>query len=226
MRKTIHFTKEDYDSFERFVKTGEYDAKHQDLLGNINIGAINCSFIIREEAGDPTDKCIYGKKHAALDCDINVLKDNKDYSGSAIYYGAPFDYFTGFFVEMKETYEDTLAGILMQIDEIINEDEELKEAAERTDLTWDKLAMQKLSYSIKDQLISIAAVTPFELNKDPWEMTKSELDEAKIEAATYVHWVKSPEYYQSVPAIIDFNEPIPVFEGNFNDLQEMGLNHG
>lgn len=79
----------------------------------------------------------------------------------------------------------------------------------------------KYTYLIEDQLISIAAATPFSLKKDPYNMTEKELLEAEKEAAKYVHWIEIPDCYQSVPALKDSIKELPIFKGNFQELKDL-----
>ena len=79
---------------------------------------------------------------------------------------------------------------------------------------------KKTHYPMEDQLISIAAATPFVLTKDPYDMDEDEIDEAATEAEKYVHWIDSEDCYQAVPALLGSNTEIPCFEGGFADLKK------
>lgn len=79
----------------------------------------------------------------------------------------------------------------------------------------------KKAYPMEDQLISISAVTPLHLSKDPWDMDEQELDNIIDEASKYVHWIDVDYCHQAVPALIGRDIEIATFDGTFEDLKAL-----
>lgn len=134
MEKKITFTKESYDYFKRVITTGRLE-NFDDFLGQIMEGAVCCDLIILEDDGCNGEDYCYGGKFM-INCQFFLLGKDTGYGERN---GIPYDYISGFYGYLKDTYEETLDGIVKQFDELIAENPELKEGAANNELTWESM---------------------------------------------------------------------------------------
>ena len=134
MEKKITFTKENYDYLKRVITTGEYE-NYNDFLGKIMEGAVCCDIIILEDPGYEGEDYCYGGRYM-IDCKFYLLGKNTGYGERS---GIPYDCVSGFYGYLKDTYEETLNGIVKQFDELVAENPELKEGITNTKLTWESI---------------------------------------------------------------------------------------
>lgn len=132
MNYTIEFEKKDYDYLMDVIKTGHVEDGIEDC-GFVNIGAVNCELMIRENCGKG-DR-FYGENGVGLDANFYLLGKDTDYAETES--GIPYSHEDGFYVEVKDTYEDTLEQLLKEIEEYINSNKDLLTGSKNTELTWD-----------------------------------------------------------------------------------------
>ena len=134
MGKKITFTKDNYDYLKRVITTGKYE-NHNDFLGKIMEGAVCCDIIILEDPDYEGEDYCYGGKYM-IDCNVFLLGKNTGYGERS---GIPYDCVSGYYGYLKDTYEETLDGIVKQFDELVAENLELKEGIANTELTWESV---------------------------------------------------------------------------------------
>ncbi len=74
------------------------------------------------------------------------------------------------------------------------------------------------SYPLDKQLLSIAAVTPFNPRRNPCDMSEKELNVAIRDASQYVHWIRIAGYKDPVPVMLGSDEIVPEFDGDYEEL--------
>lgn len=109
----INFTKENYET----LINNKYDA--DELCNYGYIGAVCYEIIYREDG--------------ILDVNFYLLGKDSGYGKTN---GIPYSYEDGFYATIYDTYEETLAGIEMDITMYIEENEDLAKGAENTSLSW------------------------------------------------------------------------------------------
>ena len=140
MQKNIQFTKEDFDILKDLLARDDLDGVNDESeFGYINIGAVNCELIFKPCYGDENDPYTYGFCNSVLDCNFYLLGKDDGYAETGN--GIPYSYEDGFYVEIKDTYEETLDKLLANIDEHINSNVDLLKGSESTNMTWDNLAV-------------------------------------------------------------------------------------
>lgn len=133
MEKTINFAEETYNLLKKSFAAKDKNLRI-DYLGSIKQGAVCCDLNLLEDEGfNGEDYCYNGKY--VIDAEYYLL--GKD-GGYGKYKGIPYDCISGFYGYLKDTYEETIAGLSQQFDDYMD-NEELKTGIQRTDLTWDKV---------------------------------------------------------------------------------------
>lgn len=137
MNKNIQFTKNDFDTLKELITRSDLDSVYDESeFGYINIGAVNCELIFKPWFGDANSTCTYGPCNSVLDCNFYLLGEDDGYAETET--GIPYSYEDGFYVEIKDTYENTLNKLLADIDEHIKHNAKLIKGTGSIDLTWDK----------------------------------------------------------------------------------------
>ena len=129
----ITFTKESYERFKKIIADGYLDG--DDYLGAIMEGAVCCDIVVREDKGYDGENYCYGGKFV-LDCCFYILGEDRGYGETKK--GTPYDFWDGFYGYLKDTYEETVEGLVKQFNELTSEDAALKARCANTELTWEK----------------------------------------------------------------------------------------
>ena len=131
---TITFSKGSYEYFKRVISTGKLE-NYNDFLGQIYEGAVCCDLIILSDEGYEGENYCYGSRYM-LDGKFYLLGKDTGYGQTKN--GTPYDCVSGFYGYLKDTYEETVEGLIKQFNELTSEDPELREGCANTELTWEK----------------------------------------------------------------------------------------
>lgn len=126
--KNIILTKEDFEVITEAINSNS--VTEDDCFMGIQDGALSAEIALRDDIKEDAiiaDVSIYALNNG-LDDDYAVLKSDHTTK-------IPFGYEAGFYLDIKDTYEDTVAEFVRRMDEVVAECH--LEDFINADITWD-----------------------------------------------------------------------------------------
>jgi len=128
--RNIILTKEDFEIIKEAINSNS--VTDDDCFMGIQDGALSAEIALRDDIKEDSiiaDVSIYALNNG-LDDDYAVLKSDHTTK-------IPFGYEAGFYLDIKDTYEDTVTEFVRRMDEVIIECH--LEDFINTDITWDMI---------------------------------------------------------------------------------------
>lgn len=142
MERKIEFTREDYDFFNHYIQNQNEDCLDNEVFA-LTQGAVQAELILIKDAWDYDNTNLSEEERwrefYKIDLSTFILGKDTGYGEKLDKNGNEIPYALGIgsYIEWKDTYEETVDEIEREFDKILSNHEDMQEAANRTDLTWD-----------------------------------------------------------------------------------------